>query len=39
MSREYVFVDEWDVDGPIEAVFDALADAGTYPERWKPVQR
>jgi hypothetical protein len=39
MRREYVFVDEWDVDAPIEAVFDALADAGTYPERWKPVQR
>ena len=34
---EYVFVDEWDVDAPAEAVFDALADARTYPEWWKPV--
>jgi uncharacterized protein YndB with AHSA1/START domain/mannose-6-phosphate isomerase-like protein (cupin superfamily) len=34
---EYVFVDEWDVDAPIEAVFDALADATTYPDWWKPV--
>lgn len=37
MAREYVFVDEWDVAAPIEAVFDALADARTYPEWWKPV--
>ena len=36
-SREYVFVDEWDVDAPREAVFDAIADARTYPEWWKPV--
>src|SRR5207253_3602941 len=35
--REYVFVDEWDVDAPPAAVFDALADARTYPEWWKPV--
>ena len=34
---EYVFVDEWDVNAPSEAVFDALADARTYPEWWKPV--
>jgi quercetin dioxygenase-like cupin family protein/uncharacterized protein YndB with AHSA1/START domain len=34
---EYVFVDEWDVTAPAEAVFDALADARTYPEWWKPV--
>lgn len=33
----YVFLDGWDVDAPIEAVFDALADARTYPEWWKPV--
>jgi mannose-6-phosphate isomerase-like protein (cupin superfamily)/uncharacterized protein YndB with AHSA1/START domain len=33
----YVFVDEWDVEAPIEAVFDALADARTYPEWWTPV--
>ena len=37
MAEPYVFVDEWDVDGPIEAVYDALADAATYPEWWKPV--
>jgi hypothetical protein len=39
MPREYVFIDEWDVDAPIERVFDALADAGTYPEWWKPVYK
>jgi len=37
VSREYVFVDEWDVDAPAEAVFDALADTRTYPEWWRPV--
>ncbi len=37
MADEYVFVDEWDVDAPKEAVFDALADARTYPDWWKPV--
>ena len=37
MAASYVFVDEWDVDAPIEAVFDALADASTYPEWWRPV--
>jgi uncharacterized protein YndB with AHSA1/START domain len=37
MSKEYVFQDEWDVDAPQEAVFQALADARTYPEWWKPV--
>ena len=37
MASEYVFIDEWDVDAPQEAVFDALADARTYPEWWKPV--
>jgi uncharacterized protein YndB with AHSA1/START domain len=36
-SREYVFVDEWDVAAPREAVFAALADARSYPEWWKPV--
>jgi quercetin dioxygenase-like cupin family protein len=36
-ARGYVFLDAWDVDAPIEAVFDALADARTYPEWWKPV--
>ena len=30
-SREYLFVDEWDVDAPREAVFDAIADARSYP--------
>ena len=36
-SREYVFVDEWDVAAPRESVFAAIADARTYPEWWKPV--
>jgi uncharacterized protein YndB with AHSA1/START domain len=36
-SREYVFVDEWDVAAPRESVFAALADARTYPEWWRPV--
>jgi uncharacterized protein YndB with AHSA1/START domain len=33
----YVFVDEWDVAAPPEAVFDALADSRTYPTWWRPV--
>ena len=37
MAAEYVFIDEWDVDAPAEAVFEALADARTYPEWWRPV--
>jgi len=37
MAREYVFVDEWDVDAPVESVFAALSDASTYPLWWKPV--
>jgi uncharacterized protein YndB with AHSA1/START domain/quercetin dioxygenase-like cupin family protein len=37
VSRPYVFVDEWDVAAPPEAVFDALADARTYPQWWTPV--
>jgi len=37
MAGEYVFIDEWDVDAPIEAVFEALADARTYPEWWGAV--
>jgi uncharacterized protein YndB with AHSA1/START domain len=36
MMREYVFVDEWDVSAPLDAVFDALADARTYPDWWTP---
>ena len=36
-SREYVFVDEWDVAAPREAVFDAIADARSYPDWWTPV--
>jgi quercetin dioxygenase-like cupin family protein/uncharacterized protein YndB with AHSA1/START domain len=36
-SREYVFVDEWDVSAPPEATFDAIADARTYPDWWRPV--
>ena len=30
-SREYVFVDEWDVAAPREAVFDAIADGQQLP--------
>jgi uncharacterized protein YndB with AHSA1/START domain len=37
MASEYVFIDEWDVDAPREAVFEALADARTYPRWWRPV--
>jgi uncharacterized protein YndB with AHSA1/START domain len=37
MASEYVFVDEWDVAAPPEAVFDAIADGRTYPDWWKPV--
>ena len=37
MPAEYVFIDEWDVQAPIEAVFHALSDARTYPQWWKPV--
>jgi mannose-6-phosphate isomerase-like protein (cupin superfamily)/uncharacterized protein YndB with AHSA1/START domain len=35
--REYVFVDEWQVAAPQEAVFAALADDRTYPQWWRPV--
>ncbi len=37
MGREYVFVDEWEVEAPIVAVFRALSDATTYPDWWQPV--
>jgi uncharacterized protein YndB with AHSA1/START domain/mannose-6-phosphate isomerase-like protein (cupin superfamily) len=36
-GRAYVFVDEWDVAAPAEAVFDAVSDARSYPEWWTPV--
>ena len=36
-SREYLFVDEWDVAAPRESVFAAIADARSYPTWWKPV--
>ena len=39
MTGEYLFIDEWDVAAPIEQVFDALADARTYPDWWKPVYK
>src|SRR4051795_2047640 len=39
MAAEYLFVDEWDVDAPQERVFDALADARTYPEWWTPIYK
>jgi uncharacterized protein YndB with AHSA1/START domain len=38
-SSEYLFVDEWDVAAPPDAVFDAIADARTYPEWWRPVYK
>jgi quercetin dioxygenase-like cupin family protein len=34
---EYLFVDEWDVAAPREAVFEALSDARSYPSWWRPV--
>jgi quercetin dioxygenase-like cupin family protein/uncharacterized protein YndB with AHSA1/START domain len=37
LSRPYVFVDEWDVAASAESVFEALADATTYPQWWRPV--
>ena len=37
MGNEYVFIDEWEVSAPHEAVFEALADARTYPHWWRPV--
>jgi carbon monoxide dehydrogenase subunit G len=36
-SREYVFVDEWDVAAPQEAVFAALSDMASYPVWWRRV--
>jgi uncharacterized protein YndB with AHSA1/START domain/quercetin dioxygenase-like cupin family protein len=36
-SREYLFVDEWDVAAPPEPVFAALADGRSYPDWWRPV--
>jgi uncharacterized protein YndB with AHSA1/START domain len=39
MPAEYLFVDEWDVAAPLERVFDALADARTYPQWWTPIYR
>jgi quercetin dioxygenase-like cupin family protein/uncharacterized protein YndB with AHSA1/START domain len=35
-SSEYEFVDEWDVAAPVEAVYTAVGDAGTYPNWWRP---
>jgi uncharacterized protein YndB with AHSA1/START domain len=37
MARERVFIDEWDVQAPILAIFRALCDVTTYPLWWKPV--
>jgi uncharacterized protein YndB with AHSA1/START domain len=39
MAGEYVFIDEWDVDAPKEHVFEALADARTYPQWWTPTYK
>lgn len=35
--RPYLFVDEWDVEAPPDAVFAAIADSRTYPVWWRPV--
>jgi len=35
--RPYLFVDEWVLDAPPEAVFDAIADSRSYPRWWRPV--
>ena len=37
LPAEYAWVDEWDVDAPRDAVWDALADARSYPDWWRPV--
>jgi len=37
MAGEYVFIDEWEVRAPREAVFTAVADGSTYPEWWGDV--
>lgn len=37
MGTEYVFIDEWHVNAPLDATFHTLADARTYPAWWKPV--
>lgn len=37
LTRPYVFVDQWDVAAPPQAVFDAIADARSYPKWWRPV--
>jgi quercetin dioxygenase-like cupin family protein len=37
VPRDYVFVDEWDVEAPREAVFHAIADGSTYTDWWTPV--
>jgi len=36
-NRDYVFLDAWFVNAPIEAVHEALADGRTYPQWWRPV--
>jgi uncharacterized protein YndB with AHSA1/START domain/quercetin dioxygenase-like cupin family protein len=37
LLRPYVFIDQWEVAAPPEAVFDAIADARSYPQWWRPV--
>ena len=32
LSNPIIFLDEWEVDAPQEAVFEALSDSRTYPE-------
>jgi hypothetical protein len=37
VADQYVFVDEWDVDAPRQAVYDTVVDPRTFPDWWKPV--
>jgi uncharacterized protein YndB with AHSA1/START domain len=37
LDSRFDFSDEWDVDAPIEQVFDTLADGTTYPAWWRGV--
>ena len=36
-ADELAFVDEWEVRAPVEAVFETVADATTFPHWWRPV--
>ncbi len=36
---EYHFVSNWEIDAPIEEVFDAILDSTRWPEWWRGVPR